>query len=684
MSISSKFRTLFRGNVSARDLFREVIRRKNVARRRAFEKRSLETIAKQKTRLAAGFSSFSLDELSAHFSARSEPFFWPGDVSPETRDLTALADRIVGDSVWELAGFGPLEFNAENVWRRDPISGKDWGTLYHADVLVYKNDGSDIRVLWELNRFGHAITLALAFTVTKDEKYAETLFLHVESWVEQNPYGRGANWNCAMEAALRAINLLAAFDIFRRSNGCTPERLAATLQLFDQHGRFIVDNIEFSHLVTSNHYLSDVVGLFWIGTMLPELEHAEYWREFGLREMLREMDKQILPDGTDFEASTCYHKFVTEMLLYSFILAERNGIKIEQRKLEILRRMLQYLRKILRSEGRMPLIGDADGSQIVPIVKRDADDAAYLLSVGAVFLNDQDLKLADIAPEVLWLCGESGVQKFRDLADENALSSTAFPDAGSYVMRDGDLFLHFNANDCGIDGRGSHGHNDALSIEISAFGREFIIDPGSYVYNLDRDARQLFRSTAYHSTVMIDSSEQNTCEADLPFVMGNEARPKVLSWESAAERDRVSAEHYGYMRFSDPILHRRSIEFDKAERYWLIEDIFEGNGKHEFSFSFHIAPGLTAAEIDEATVRIADEIGGSLLIAAKGIEGAPEMIAASRSVNYGHKDETQILRWNVADRAPLNAFFLLIPVAADEKLETRLALSRRLTQNIGS
>jgi hypothetical protein len=49
-----------------------------------------------------------------------------------------------------------------------------------------------------------------------------------------------------------------------------------------------------------------------------------------------------------------------------------------------------------------------------------------------------------------------------------------------YVMRHDDLYLCFNASDAGINGRGSHGHNDALSVEVSAGGRAFIVDPGTY------------------------------------------------------------------------------------------------------------------------------------------------------------------------------------------------------------
>ena len=136
-------------------------------------------------------------------------------------------------------------------------------------------DGSDVRVLWELNRLGHFLTLARAYSSTKDERYAAEFFAQLQSWIEQNPYGRGPNWNCAMEVALRAINLLAAFEVFRHSPNLDAASLRSFLQLLQQHGNYIQRNLEFSYIATSNHYLSDVVGLTWLGLMLPELRDAE-------------------------------------------------------------------------------------------------------------------------------------------------------------------------------------------------------------------------------------------------------------------------------------------------------------------------------------------------------------------------------------------------------------------------
>ena len=217
------------------------------------------------------------------------------------------------------------------------------------------------------------------------------------------------------------------------------------------------------------------------------------------------MDKQVLADGADFEASTGYHRFVTELFLYSFLLCRANNVEIEKRYWSRLHQMLSYIRAYLRPDGFAPLIGDTDSGQVLPVVRRRADDHAYLLDIGA--------------------------EVFEGLALESE-SSHAFPNAGIYIMRDGDLYLCFNASGAGINGRGSHGHNDALSIEVSAGGRAFIVDPGTYVYSADLAKRHEFRSTAYHSTVQIDGLEQNTIRVDTPFVIGNEAKPRVLEWKT--------------------------------------------------------------------------------------------------------------------------------------------------------
>jgi hypothetical protein len=682
MSLSRRIKRALRGDVSLNAVALEVLRLKRKRLQLRRERAKIDEINNSPARLCSEFSHLKNSDLLSHFRQRKTPSLWKNgfdeltqiaklqsEIFPkETERLIENATRIVKEKRWSLLGFGEFDFDSKDSWRRDPISGNVHSLDYHQDIKLSQNDGSDVRVLWELNRFGHALTLARAHSIIRDETFAEDFFSQLKSWREQNPYGRGVNWACAMEVALRAMNLLTAFEIFRRSPSLNEEFLSEILKLFDQHGRFIFDNNEFSYISTSNHYLSDVVGLLWLGILLPELQHAEEWREFGLREMLSEMDKQVLTDGADYEASTGYHRFVTELFLYSFMLCKNNGVEIPQRYRNKLRAMLDYIRAFLRPDGFAPLIGDADGGQVLPFVKRRADDHAYLLAIGAVVFNEPNFKdTSQPAPEeVLWLTGEDGLKTYESLEPQNNQTSVSFPNAGAYIMRDGDLYLYFNANDCGLNGRGSHGHNDALSIEVSAFGLPFIIDPGSYVYNSDKVARHLFRSTAYHSTVQVDNEEQNTTDINTPFVIGNEARPKVLSWETTLERDYVSAEHYGYTRLKNPVTHCRSVEFNKKEGYWLIADELTGEGKHDCIFRFHLAPNLSVSEADDGMITISDETNRNLIIRPFGLNVRPEIKQVWVSRNYGERESSFSICWKLNANLPLSIYFALIPMLTGE------------------
>ncbi len=559
---------------------------------------TLEALRRTRASIQRRFENTDPDPLNlCSTAARQAKFF---DVHTDNDpELLAVAEQLI---------------HQQFDWNRDPRSGYLWPLDYHRDIKSMRSDGSDIRIVWELNRLGHFITLARAYALTKDERFTAAFLEQLQSWHEHNPYGRGPNWTCAMEVALRAINLIVTREMFRESPQLDTQFL---LKLFQQHGHYIRRNLEFSYIATSNHYLSDVAGLLWLGIMAPELRDAHSWRNFGLKELLREMEKQVLPDGADFESSTGYHRFVTELFLYSFLLCRANGIEIDQKYWRKLRSMLVYIRGYLRPDGLAPLIGDTDGGQFLPLQQRRADDHGYVLEVGARVFNDPTLR-------------------------EPQIGSAAFPHAGTYIMRRDDLYLCFNASGAGINGRGSHGHNDALSIEVSAGGRAFIVDPGTYVYTGDLQRRHDFRSTAYHSTVKIDGVEQNTIERDAPFVIGDEARPRVLHWDE----DKIVAEHYGYRRLTNPVIHRRTVTFNRPERSWLIEDEFDGDAvDHDFEVRFHFAPGLNV-NTDETNVVIRDpDTDLTLTVRSLSLAGSPVLEQQFTSRDYGEMRESLTACW---------------------------------------
>jgi hypothetical protein len=453
-----------------------------------------------------------------------------------------------------------------------------------------------------------------------------------------------------MEVALRAINLLIAFEVLKSSKGFDFAVLNLFLQLFHQHGSYITKNLEFSYIATSNHYLSDLAGLLWLGVMLPEFRQARHWNHFALRQMLLEMEKQVLPDGANFEASTGYHRFVLELFLYSFILCRQNKIEIEPRYWDKLKSMLEYVRGFLRPDCLAPLIGDTDGGQVVPLVARRADEHAHVLHLGAVLFEDPALKLNNDSGsrEMLWVFGEHGVKKFKQMPTSNERRSIGFRHAGTYVMRHDDLYLCFNANDAGINGRGSHGHNDALSFELAAGDQPFIVDPGTFVYSADLKQRHLFRSTAYHSTARVDGEEQNTTVESVPFVIGNEAKPRVLVWETSEKADRIEAEHSGYTRLKSPVVHRRTIVFDKSDRRWSIDDELITEGVHEYEVWFHFAPGL-AIQVENNSVR-ASSTSSSIILTSLNLSLAPELVPQATSRHYGARVDSMSVCWRVSGK----------------------------------
>jgi hypothetical protein len=693
----ANIRRMLRGEVSVRTAVLETLRRLRAALERRRERAGLTQLAGQPARLREEFAHLSPEELLAHFHSRQSPEFFPGfaagaqesvalqqDLFPdETTELVNQAKRIANEHCWSLLGFGEKCFGANEIdWNLDPLSGYDWPLSHQAEINLIRDDGSDVRVVWELNRMAQLITLGRAYGVTDNQRFSTEFFRQLATWREQNPVGRGVNWNCAMEVALRAMNLLAAFELFLRAPQMNRTELSELLRMFDQHGAHIRRNLEYSHIATSNHYLADVTGLLWLGVMLPELEAAREWRDFGLQQLLAEMDKQLLPDGADYEAATGYHRLKLELFLYSFVLCHINAIDIDQRYWDKLRGMIEYVRAYLRPDGRAPLIGDSDSGQVFPLVRRAGDDHAYVLALGATIFHEPRFKIENArAPEeLLWILGAQGLTDYEALPAGEPVSSQAFSDAGTYILRQDNLYLLFNASGVGVNGRGSHGHNDALSIEVSAWGSAFIVDPGSYIYTGDLKERQRFRSTAYHSTVEVDEVEQNTTDERVPFVIGDEAHPRVISWQSDSEADVVIAEHAGYQRLPQPVTHRRTVQLDKQKRFWRVEDTLSGEGTHDLAFRFHFAPGLEISVRPDGTIDVCDKMTfACLLIKANGPSAEPVLESRFSSRDYGAKEQSVSVCWNVRAAMPVTAQFVLIPVCAGEDASERLRLSGELS-----
>ena len=547
-------------------------------------------------------------------------------------------------------------------WHRDPHADARWQLVHFTRVPLVIAQGADVRVVWELNRLHHLVALGRAYLLTSDERYSEEFLLQLASWYEDNPPRFGVNWTVAMEAGIRAVNIIAALEMFRGSPNVTDQAIELILKMLLAHGRFIRANLEFSYRTPSNHYLSDLIGLFAIGETVPELREARGWRDYSAPRLVKEMNRQVLADGVDYEGSTGYHRFVLEIFSLFFSLCRAVNFDPGTAFRARLEAMFEFVRCYLKPDGAAPVIGDSDDGRLIRFKDRPAVDHSYLMSIGAILHQNGTFKQSsEIDEEAIWWFGQAGLETFERLPiNERSAGSRAFPQAQIFVQRAGDLYSIIDCGDHGLRGRGSHAHSDALSIEVFAFNRTFLRDPGTFVYTASEQQRNLFRSTAYHNTVRVDGEEISQETPGELFAFASNVRPHVNLWESTSERDVLDAEHYAYQRLASPVTHRRVVTLDKREGYWIIQDIFTGKGSHRFEFSFNLDAGLEVT-IDAAKRATARD-GKAALEIVPVCDHKLEAKIEPRWVSpaYGTRLNSSAIIYSLAAEAPLEVSFQLL------------------------
>lgn len=263
------------------------------------------------------------------------------------------------------------------------------------------------------------------------------------------------------------------------------------------------------------------------------------------------------------------------------------------------------------------------------------------------------------------------------LIEHNAsisLESKAFPDGGFYVMRHEDLYMIVDCVPNNPKAPSGHRHNSRLSFELSAYGKTFIVDPGSYIYSADPEWRNKFRSTAYHNTVVVDGEEQNEFDAYNLFAMKMNAEVKINEWKVTDESDFLDAQHSGYERLAEPIIHQRQILFNKRDKYWIIRDALLKSSnseskhrisdlKHHFYLYFHFAPMEIVTEPEHSLLVKSNAADGiNIIVIPVKVDGLNLSVEDGWiSYSYGTKVEVPVVRYSKSANAPVNFVTILYP-----------------------
>lgn len=511
--------------------------------------------------------------MEAWFNRPGAGQLWLGpEAAPRwARRAASALDLACAESV--LAGTIPL-IGAEPVtgnppaWRRDGYTGREWPLLAAGRIPLMRGDGSDIRTVWELSRCYHFAILAKAFWRTGEPRFVAAFQGHAESWQSDNPPGLGPNWASPMDAAIRGANWALAAVLFARAPGLPRTFWASYLANLRLTARHVSRHLEWHPHFRGNHYISNAVGLVYIGGLFRDDPEGNRWLRKGAAILESEMAYQVHPDGVSFEASVGYHRLVTEFFSWGGAVVRRNlPGALSPAYWEKLALMRRFLELYLDAEGRAPLIGDADDGRL-----------HHLCAAAAQNPRRHRLGLPAIGRP-------------------QPATSAAFPNGGFYILAVGRDRCMVRCGPVGLAGAGSHDHNDQLSYELVLDGREAITDSGTFAYTRDLAARYAFRSVAAHNAIQLGMEEPNPITIGRPWrILADRTRSTCLFWESGPGGTHFEGRHQGYRHRPSRALVRRRIGVDARSGAWEIGDQLEGSGSELVTWRLHLAPGRVTVE----------------------------------------------------------------------------------------
>src|SRR3984957_211817 len=513
-------------------------------------------------------SIFPVAAARAHGQQRFHPIGYYDTQTPLSSDERAAvlgyADAILRGE-YPLMGYGSPHLGTKPDWQVNWVSGKGWPLKDSRKIRIVRHDGSDVKAPWELSRLQWSPIVAKAYVVSGDKKYREAIQSLLADWLAGNPPGLGVNWTVAMEAALRGISLCLTMELlwpFTNEEQPWLDQMTASLW---QHLRFIEAHNEFSFLLRSNHYLSNIVGLLTLSSYLGLRRRQEKYARAVQRELLL----QTYTDGGDCEASTGYHFLVAQLGLHAFVVQQQTQIAMAPEFQARLGQMFSWISSLADSSGKLPHLGDCDNGRVQLLMD---DIVQSSLPAG----ERHSLRIGTLSRPASHLLPHPFHQ---------SQPVEVLPQSGIAILRRDEASVVFCAMPNGLRGKGSHSHCDKLSVIFRLGADEIFCDTGSRCYTRSAERRNLDRSTRVHNTLMIDEAEQNIFSADpgLLFQSGNEAGvSQITTFEGG-----VRASHHGYSRIG--IEHQRTV--DLRERSMLITDDVSGTGEHLLDLRFVLAPG---------------------------------------------------------------------------------------------
>lgn len=499
---------------------------------------------------------------------------------PPVCEVDKLLDVKYDDIVWFAS-----EKNEEVLLR---------SVSYHSLYLMWEKTG-DIKYFCKWTEY-----------VNHKTNYYREQFdcLPYEAYSFKSSYGAPQAWECYMGFNDKGAEMLRYINnaVLKLSQSecekyITP-KLIKNVLLFCRYFN-IEAIIKDSRSAVSNQMLFANKALIELSEVMNDFCDSDIWFELAVKRVFCEwLDRSFLPDGSDMEQSYNYNNSaVRDFAEISSVIKDRNP-KGAEKLLEFACLRQRMLASVTKPFGGQPATGSMH--DIYPPLINEKNKNWADRQIEYAIEENGNIHYDEITNRILKSFTSSGDNDVR-------FNSIVFPYGGYSVLRDkkeyDGMYLWFIFSRHGM----GHCNENANAVNISAFGRNFLVSCGAESYRhpdfvpADQkgyieqiDAYQ--RSSFGWNTVIADGMSQKRYingETKWDGAYKDPIKSIFFTSDIFDYTEGAYSDGYGNKNTTVNASHKRRIYFVKPLKIWLIEDEMQSDAPHEYTQIWNFPPIIT-------------------------------------------------------------------------------------------
>ncbi|WP_299780259.1 heparinase II/III family protein [uncultured Formosa sp.] len=452
----------------------------------------------------------------------------------------------------------------------------------------YKNgDPVDAYALRHLARQHKMVDIALLyFNEGKNPEYIRYFVNQMHSLndaLKANKFETIKDGNGVYEvyrAGYRITNWLWIHNMFLSDKAYTDADQLQTIATLLQHGQNLYENnTKFS---AGNHQTKGMSALAAISILLRDFEGTNKWYDRAMSRLSEHLEKEINPDGFQFERSVHYHMADINNYFYAYQLTKINNIKVDQAWEDKLQSLFTTLPKIAYPDKSAPVLQDDTDKPWA-----ETNDISGALTLGYLLYDDPSFgyfATDKVDSGMYWFLSNKQVEQLNTIKKKAPeYGSLAFKDTQYYIMRQG-----WEANDdmmiisAGVDAdKPDHQHGDVLGIQAMANGH--VILPNYQVRYSLKDF-DVFKNSMVKNVALVDDEllgkEWTSNKGGSGFgKFKNLPKPNIITWKTTGKFDLFVGSHDGFK--NKDVTYSRQVIYLK-DNFWIVKDNFKSATPHNY------------------------------------------------------------------------------------------------------